>query len=179
MPHAFFRRLSSLAAVSVAVIAALFCSQMSEFIQQYTQNLAGRLAEARREVDGIIVRADAADMPVYAYLHEFNSASNPVFRQQGVALRATIDRASDLEQAYTNIAHAGMIDRPFVFAMHFHGDIAADVFRHFQPAVPLDAASLLYAAMGGVLGLLLFQLVKALCVMPYRAVRFAKRRSET
>ena len=176
LPKVILRRLNALATAVVFVIAALLCSQVSEFIQHYTQNLAGRLDEARREVNGIIVRADAADMPVYAYLNEFTSATNPVFRQQGVALRATIDRASGLEQAYSDIVGAGIIDRPFVFAMHVRRDIATDVFRHFKPAVPLHVAGLLYALMGGVLGVVLYAIVKSLCVLPLRAARFAKSR---
>ena len=170
----FLKRMDFLAALSAFAIAALICSQLSQFMQQYTQNLSGRLAEARREVDGIILRAGQADMPVYAYLHEFRSAENPVFQQQGVALRATIDRASGLEEAYRDLTQAGLVTKPFVFLRHADTGIAMTVLEQFKPAIPVDTAGLVYSGLGGVLGLCFYELVKALCRAPFRLRRLVR-----
>lgn len=175
MVQAFLKRINAIAAVTAFALAALVGSQISEFMQQYTQNMAGRLAEAQRAVDGIIHRADSADMPVYEYLDEFTSAKNPVFQQEGVALRATIDRASGLQEAYRAITNAGMLEKPFIFALHVNGSIAGDVFRHFKPAVPVDTASLLYAATTGFFGVVLYELAKLLGLVPVRMVRRLRR----
>lgn len=148
-------------------------------MQQYTQNLAGRLAEARREVDGIIFRAGEADMPVYAYLHEFRSAENPIFQEQGVALRATIDRASGLEAAHRDLLQAGIMERPVIFLKQVDAQIAADVLQHFQPAIAVDQASLVYAGFGGVIGFVLYEIVKALCRAPFKLLRIAARGGPT
>lgn len=168
--------MNALAVVTAFVLAALAGSQLSEFMQQYTQNMAGRLAEAQHAVAGIIHRADSADMPVYEYLDEFASAGNPVFRQQGVALRATIDRASGLQEAYRAITSAGLLEKPLVFASHVDAEIAADVLRHFKPAVPVDTASLVYAGTTGFLGIMLYELAKLLGFAPVRIAKRLRRR---
>lgn len=168
--------MNTLAAAVVFVLAALAGSQLSAFMQQYTQNMAGRLAEAQREVDGIIDRADQADMPVYQYLSEFSSAESPVFQQQGVALRATIDRASGLQEAYRAITRAGLLEKPVVFALHVDSEIAENVLRHFEPAMPVHAAGLLYSGTAGLFGVLLYQLAVILGLAPVRLARRAARK---
>ena len=152
----FDRMLELLAVVGGAGAA----SQFSGFVQHYVQNLAGRVAESRVDVDAIVSRAQDADMPVYAYLHAFHSASNPVFQREGQALQAKIERAGDLTQAYDRLQAAGVLELPVVFLDHLDMAVAADTWRHFHPNFPIDVASLIYAAMGAVLALLAYWLVR-------------------
>jgi len=172
---ALLRRINMLVLVLAMAAAGLAASQLTAFMQQYTQNLAGRLAEARREVDGIIDRAARADMPVYAYLNEFVTASNPVFRREGHALRARIDRAGWLADSYNALETAGLFKKPFVFVWYLDDDIAADVWRHFSPGIQLDRASLIYAGMGMAVGLVAVEGLRILLLLPVRVVRRRRR----
>ena len=160
-----------MAATGVCLAVALCLSQLSNFMQHYTQNLAGRLAEAERDVAAIIDRADQADLPLYAYLNQFRQADNPVFVREGAALQAKIDRAASLSDSLARLRSAGPLEKPYRFAADIDRDIAADTWRHYEPAVPVDAASLAYASAGAVLGLMAYGLLIGVLGWPVRAVR--------
>lgn len=167
--HGALRRLNRLAEAGVALAGGLVCSQLSTFMHHYIQNLSGRLDEAQRDVQGIVARAFQADLPVYAYLREFRLASNPIFVREGEALQAKIDRAAELADAHHALLRAGPLEKPFVFLTHLDPAIAADTWRHFEPAVPLDTVSLTYAGMAMLLSLLGWELGA-------RSLRLVRRR---
>ena len=169
------RKANGVAAAGTGIAGALGCSQLSEFMQQYRQNLAGRLAEAQRDVTAIAARAREAEMPIYAYLQEFRQATNPVFVREGQALQAKIDRATELAEGLSALEFAGPLTRPFRFVEHLNGEIVADTWQYFQPAVPVDLASLIYATTGAVLGLLAYHLSTTMLAAPVRLAR--KRRA--
>ena len=154
------RRVDRLFELLVLIAGAGVASQFSGFVQHYVQNLAGRVAESRVDVDAIVNRARDADMPVYAYLHAFHTASNPVFQREGQALQAKIERAGDLTQAYDRLQAAGLFELPVVFLAHLDMTVAADTWRHFRPNVPVDMASLVYTVMGAVIALLAYWLMR-------------------
>ena len=162
------RRLDALAQALVMVAAGLGLSQLSAFMQQYMQNLAGRLAEARADLAGLLARAAEAGLPVEAYIDTFLTATNPLFVREGEALRAKIAHVQDLTATYDALQAAGLWDRPVVFATRLDPAIAADVWAHFQPAVPIDTASLIYAGLGLVAAMFLYELLRALLVAPFR-----------
>ena len=154
------RRIDRMLELLVLVGGAGVASQFSGFIQHYVQNLAGRVAESRVDVDAIVDRARDADMPVYAYLHAFHSASNPIFQREGEALQAKIDRAGDLTQAYDRLQAAGLLELPVVFVSRLDMTVAADTWRHFQPSFPLDTDSVVYTVMGAALALIAYWLLR-------------------
>ncbi len=154
------RRFDRLLELLMLIGGAGAASQFSSFVQHYTQNLAGRVAESRVDVDAIVDRARDADMPVYAYLHAFHTASNPIFQREGEALQAKIERAGDLTQAYDRLQVAGLFELPVVFVSHLDMTVAADTWHHFQPSFPLDTASLVYTGMGAALALIAYWLVR-------------------
>ncbi len=171
MLESLLRKLSSLAEIALIVAAGLGCSQLSAFMQHYVQTLSGRLAEARLEVAGIIDRAGQAGLPVYAYVNEFVTAENPVYVREGRALQARIDRAGRLIDSHAALRNAGMVTRPVVFLTHLDSAIAGDVWRHFEPRIPVDGASLLYSGVGMLLALILYQLGKIVVILIARRVR--------
>jgi hypothetical protein len=171
--HWLSKRLNLFAMVCVVLAAGLVGSQLAEFMQQYTQNLSGRRAEAQREVRGLVDRAAEAEMPLGNYLTEFSGSSNPVFAREGQAMRARVDRATDLDEAYHELRHAGLVAKPFVFAAYVDGEVAADVWRNFRPALPLDSASLLYCGLLMAIAGLGYKGVTWVAVLP---VRLARRR---
>ncbi|NNG04677.1 MAG: DUF2937 family protein [Inquilinus sp.] len=168
------RKGAGLVAIGMIAAGALGTSQLSTFMQHYQQNLAGRLAEARRDMAGIAERAGEAGLPIYAYLDEFRRATNPIFVREGVWLQAKINRATTLETNLQALRGADTVTRPYVFVSRFDREIAEETWIDFKPAVPLDATSLIYAAIGGVLGLLAYLPIAGLAGIPGR---LAERRS--
>ena len=164
-----------LVAMAMVATGALGSSQLSAFMQHYQQNLAGRLAEARLDVVAIAERAGEAGLPIYAYLDEFRRAANPIFVREGIWLKSKIDRAAWLEAHLGALRNAGPIERPYAFVTRMDQQIAAETWVNFEPSVPLDRVSLVYSAIGGLIGLLLYYPASAAVMAPARIIN--KRRS--
>lgn len=125
-------------------------SQAPAFTQAYLQRLGGHIDEARRMLDGV---------------------------REGFVLPrlppgARTDAAADLTARVANLetTHAALTDadawmRPLVLLRHADPTIASRAFEEFTPAVPLDAASLLYTAAGVFLALIVWELIKAPAAM--------------
>lgn len=175
MLQSMLRKAGSLVALAMALTGALGCSQLSTFMQHYQQNVAGRLAEARLDVTAIAERAGEAGLPIYAYLDEFRRASNPIFVREGIWLKSKIDRAAWLESHLDALRNAGTIRRPYTFAVEMDRTIAAETWENFEPAVPLDQVSLIYAAIGALLGLIVYYPSAAAVRLPAGILK--KRRS--
>ena len=175
MLQLLLRKIGGLVALALVLTGALSSSQLSAFMQHYQQNLAGRLAEAQLDVAAIAERAAEAGLPIYAYLDEFRRASNPIFVREGVWLKEKIDRAAWLESHLDTLSNAGPVSRPYAFATQMDRTIASETWEHFEPAVPLDGVSLIYAGIGALLGLLVYYPSAAAVSVPARVLQ--KRRN--
>ena len=169
------RTAGNLVALAMVASGALGSSQLTAFMQHYQQNLAGRLAEARLDVTAIAERAGEAGLPIYAYLEEFRRAANPIFVREGIWLKSKIERAAWLESHLDAMRNASPVERPYTFATRMDRTIAAETWENFQPAVPLDPVSLAYAAVGALIGLLIYYPTAAVAKTPARIIE--KRRS--
>jgi hypothetical protein len=121
-------------------------SQGPAFTHAYLQRLGGHIDEARRTVT-LIERGDLLPR------------LGPVERQEAVAEFSS--RVQDLEQAYAAIANASPMMQPVVMLQHSDSDIARRAWETFSPAIPVDAASLVYTGIGVVLALLIYELIKS------------------
>ena len=135
-----WRPIDWLIGAGLAALAALAGSQLSAFAHQYHQRLGGHLDEARLFQRRIL--AQAAD--------------------GGEALAETARlRVGELARAAEAIADAGPFAKPFVVLAHLDWQIADGTLTAFQPALPLDLASLVYAAGTAALVLCAYAALKA------------------
>lgn len=156
------KRVGNLGRILVVLAFGLAGSQLANFMDAYEQNLAGRLAEAERDVAGIIARAVQADLSLPDYLEAFRNAENPIFVREGAALQAKIERAAFLSDDLNAITRTGIALKPVVFAGRLDRDIAGEVWRRFTPALPIDGAGLVYTGTGLLLGVLAAEILAAL-----------------
>jgi hypothetical protein len=148
-----FHKLDSLIGAVFASLGGAGFSQLQAFFHQYLQRLGGHVDEARRSLQDV--------------------TTNPAFSELGEAQRqavATVAQArlADLEMSYRSIRDSSDVVRPYEFARHLDMDIARAALTDFQPAVPLDVVSLGYAAVGLVLGLIVYDLIKLPCGWIFR-----------
>jgi hypothetical protein len=80
---------------------------------------------------------------------------------QAALVTAAEQRVNDLSHAYDAIAGADPLWRPLALLRDADPTIAKTTFAAFQPALPLDSASLISALIGMVLGWLLYNLATA------------------
>jgi len=121
-------------------------SQGPAFTQAYLQRLGGHLDEARRTVEKV---REGELLPWLSALD----------REQAVSEFSA--RVSELEAAYEAIAGASPLVQPLMMMRHADTDIASRTLEFFTPALPLDAASLVYTAAGVVLALIVYEIFKS------------------
>ena len=154
------KKLDSLAGTVVAVITGLASWQLPAFIHAYMQRLGGHLDEARLGL--VVLKSDQAG----------KFAEETVLRER---LAATAhERIDYLETAQSAITQAGAFEKPVLFFAHMDSDIALATARSFTPALPLDLPSLIFAALGIVVGWMVWGVIKA----PARLFRGKKRHAE-
>ncbi|MDA0241390.1 MAG: DUF2937 family protein [Proteobacteria bacterium] len=141
----FVRKLDSLGGAIFAGVFFAAASQFAEFVQQYTQRLGGHLDEARRYASGV---ADT----------DRHQAMNPTTRESLV--NEASNRVSEIEQAHQAISDADIFSLPWEFFRHFDYGVASRTWEQFSPAVPVDLEGGVYAGIGILLGLFVYELVK-------------------
>lgn len=140
------RKVETWSAAVCAAATGMAVSQVPAFLAQYLQRLGGHLDEARLAVHS------ATALP--------GTLGAPSPDALGVLIARLQDRADHLAQAHDAITQAGPWMRPFVFLAHADWAIAERTLAQFQPALPLDSGGVTALALGLVLGLVLFDLLK-------------------
>lgn len=140
------RKIDSLAGTCVAAASGLAASQAQAFSAAYLQRLGGHIDEARLTLEKIRAGDYAGPLPV---------------DMQAALVSAAERRVGDLARAYDAIMSADPLWRPFTLLRDMDTAIAKAALASFQPALPLDTASLVSALAGMVLGWLAYGLVTA------------------
>jgi len=135
------RQIDSFVGTLFAAIIGLAASQVFAFIQQYLQRLGGHLSEAERQHQQIQSGA------LYASVDESTRTK---------IAQAAAERIAELREAVDAIVNAGILTKPVAFFRHFDDDVALGTMSAFQPALPLDASSLLYGIAGIFAGWLIY-----------------------
>ncbi|MBB4286693.1 DUF2937 family protein [Roseospira goensis] len=156
------RKVDSLGGAVVAALGGGAASQWREFLQQYLQRLGGHLDEARRQVESLNARHDTADPAHQTVLADM------LYDSQA--------RAASLTEALRRLTDADPVTQPLVFLRHMEPAVARATLETFQPALPLDPASLGWAGAGLVLALLLYELAKGVLWAPLAVATGAVRR---
>lgn len=140
------RKLDMLIGGAIAGTAGAAASQLQAFILQYLQRLGGHVDEARRAYDTVLHGQRYQDMAAPA---------------RDLIARDALERVNELQAAHDAIQGAGLVAKPFVFARHVDMAIAQRTWEAFTPALPIDAGGLIYAGMGLIAGLVLYEIAKA------------------
>lgn len=150
-----------------AVGGAFLFSQFPAYFQQYTQRLAGHLAELNYHLAELSRIAQASGKSLTAYIHKFSTNPDLDFAQQGVMMQGLIERQYILSDAYRKLTEASLFAKPYLFSVHFQADIAKGTLHDFQPALAFTAEGLLYAILGIVFGYAIYSSICSFCRMTY------------
>ena len=144
MTRWMMRQIDAFLGAAVAAIGGILGSQFLAFIQQYQQRLGGHLDEAARNLREVST----------------GEISQLMDEPTRVAVSAVAERRVDALQAAINLIDgSGPLIKPFIFAQHVDYEIANATWHTFQPALPLDAVNLVYAATALVVGWAFYRLV--------------------
>jgi hypothetical protein len=145
----------------LCVAGAVGLSQAPEFFQQYLQRLGGHLDEARRQLASFEVVAKQSGITLQQLIDTTKAQTAEPVAKLGGVIAETQARVESLATAETALREASVWERPFVFLSHLDHGIAARTWEVFKPAVPVTAEGFVYAAVGMLLALAIYQLVIA------------------
>jgi hypothetical protein len=160
-----------------AVLGAFAFSQVPLFYQQYTQRLAGHLAEAQLQVSLLQQAADRSGKTLQMYIAKFLGQADQDFTIQGQLMEGTLTRFSSLNHAYEMLSTATPWSRPYYFAQYSHLDITEAAFRDFSPGISMTLESALYAAIGMFFGYTIFRSLRYLLRLSMRLGKALRRRT--
>lgn len=155
----------------LCVLGAVGLSQAPEFFQQYLQRLGGHLDEARMRVAQYEAVAQQSGITLGQLIETTKAQPVEPVAKLGRVIEDAETRMHSLAAAETALREASLWERPFVFMANLDLDIASGTWAVFKPAVPITLEGLIYAAVGMVLALVIYQ---GAIVAPCRVI--ARRR---
>lgn len=153
------------------VIVALIFLQFPLFMQQYTQQLTGRVAELQYQVSLMENAATISGKTLDEFVLKFQKQSDPDFSKQGEIMSVMVERWKKLSQSLVSIQFSSMVKRPFIFVWNLNYDIMKSSLRTFEPGIPLTFEAAVYAVIGIFLGYFIYQLLIKLILAIKRKVR--------
>lgn len=144
-----------------ALSGAILFSQWPAFMEQYVQNLSGRVAELQIQVDQLNSLAASFHKTVPEYVNKFLNSQDPEFRAQGIVLQSLTDRFSYLQTSLQTISSAPVWQKPFSFLTTFQWDVAKNAYKQFSPAFSLTLEGIVFAFVGLCVGVSLYRVVRS------------------
>lgn len=139
-----------------AVFGAILFAQMPLFMQQYTQQLIGRDAELKLQVDGMQNAAAVSGKTLEAFIRKFAESGDVDFISQGEAMQAMVARWHNLSDALAAMQNSNLWSRPFAFIYHLNGDAFGSTLANFQAGLPINLEGGAYALVGILFGYFVF-----------------------
>ncbi len=147
------------------VLGAFVGSQIPEFMQQYTQRLAGHVDELNHLLDQLRQVATYSNKTLEQYIEKFISNADLDFSRQGEFMQGVVNRWQELHQALNHLMQSSIWSRPYIFIKDLQYDIAQSTLTSFQPGINLSAEGLCYTGAGILISLALYHtLTKCLAI---------------
>lgn len=141
------------------VIGAFLGSQIPQFMQQYTQRLAGHVEELHYLIDQLNRTASSSHKTLDQYIYKFLSNSDPDFKGQGLFMQTVVERWNHLTEALRSITESSVWTRPYAILAHWDHEIIKGTFHSFEPGLSLTLEGLYYGGLGMLMGFLFYQLM--------------------
>jgi hypothetical protein len=139
-----------------AMLAALTLSQAPLFMQCYTHQLSGRVAELRLQSQILERAAGQTGKNLAQYIQKFLASTDTDFRVQGQVMQGMVERYQLLSKNLSALQEASVWERPLVFFKTIHWEIAQETLHNFQPGLVLSIEGAIYAFVGMALGFFAF-----------------------
>jgi len=156
----------------LCVVAGAFVgSQIPQFMQQYTQRLAGHVEALQKLIGQLRQIASLSNRSLEQYIQKFKDSSDPDFIHQADFMQGIISRWEELQQALNHLTQSSAWLRPYYFLKDLQPDIAHSTFASYQPGFLLTIEGLCYAGTGMILGWAFYQIVSKCIVFGYTRAR--------
>lgn len=153
----------------LSIVAGAFIgSQVPQFMQQYTQRLAGHVDSLQKLLNQLHQMASFSQKTLNQYIQKFKDSADPDFMRQGDFMQGIVTRWEGLHQALEHLMKSPFWLRPYYFVKDLQPDIARATFDSYQPGFNLTIEGLCYAGGGMILGWALFRMISKIMSFGYR-----------
>lgn len=135
-----------------AVMGALLFAQAPLYMLQYTQEMAGRVEELRWQYQAMEQAAQQSQKTLVVYVEKFLYNQDEDIARQGKIMKTTIDRYERFQSGLSQLRHASVFTKPFVFLQNVNTEIAKNTLAHFEPGLSLTLEGAVYAFLGIIFG---------------------------
>lgn len=139
----------------VLLVIFLFL-QLPFFMMQYIHHLEGHLEELRLFRQELVTIAEKNHLLLDNYVAHFENSSDKVISSQGLFMQSRLDRFEEFSKALTAYKDASPWQRPFVFLRYLDKGVGKETLSSFEMGFNLGLESLCYAAVGFIVGILIF-----------------------
>ena len=141
-------------------------SQFPEFSQQYAQRLGGAVDALSEVVADFDTSAAVEGLSRSEALEQMIGAD--FIERRRADMERTFDRHAVLTEDLRLFAEAGPFMRAYHAARFADGDVASAAWDVFEPAVPLNLTSAIFAGFGFFVGLIAMSSLMAVIRWPFR-----------
>ena len=138
------------------VIGAFVGSQIPQFMQQYTQRLAGYVDALQTLLNQLRQFAFTSHKTLEQYVLKFKESGDSDFSQQADFMQYILAKHQDLQQTVEHLTQGPIWLRPYYFLRDFQSDIAHSTFYSFEFGFNFTLEGLCYAIGGMLFGWLFY-----------------------
>lgn len=143
-----------------AVAGALLFSQLPLFMQYYTHQLIGHVAELQWQVSTMRHSASMVGKSLEQYIAKFTQHADAEFSLQGRMMQQVVDRWHHFSEGLQSLQQASVWEKPFLFLRNFDLSIVKTTLAAYQPAIPASMEGGIYAFIGLLAGFSFFWILK-------------------
>ena len=154
-----------------ALAGALCFSQAPLFMQQYKQQLFGRVEELELQVKVLKDAAQLSGKNLEEYIAKFIQSPDPDFSRQGEIMQNMYVRLVDLKHSLFALSDADLWNKPLSFLHHYNHEVGKATWKYFELGVPMTTEGAVYALFGLGFGFLVFYLLKQFLLTSGRAIK--------
>lgn len=154
-----FRGISKLLDRIFVVLGALICMQVPLYMQQYRQQLIGRVDELTQQVAMIRQVSAESNKTLEQFIQKFMDDKDIDFSRQGVLMRNMVHRLSDLSVSFLAVEQASIWLKPMIFFRYLDYGIARSTLSYYQPGVLLTYEGMIYTLIGIFFGYMFYRIV--------------------
>lgn len=144
------------------VLCVLLFAELPVFVDLYQIRLEGHLAESKRQIDAFQTAAVAGGKSLSDYILKFLEQTDADFNAQGHLMQEALERNNFLKSACEALQRAHPLLKPVVFIRYIDNQVLADAWKTFSPGLFLSESVVIWALIGGAVGIGCILAVKGL-----------------
>lgn len=145
-----------------SLTGAVIFSQAPSFLQQYQQQLTGRIEELKWQVKVMEESASLTGKNLQEYINKFLINDDLDFRHQGEMMKNSLDRLNSYLNQLNGLELSTPFGKPFIFVQNHDWNIIKSTWANFQFNVPITVEAALYGLFGMVIFYSIFSLFKSI-----------------